>query len=80
MFLRNWPKILNITLSYMHTQFGLMVGGWGGGAGLEIMGNIYPLYCPSVLLPIRSTAHPTYCNIRPTTAVYFLYYLRVRLG
>ena len=34
-------------------------------------GNVDPLYCPSVLLPIRSTAHPTYCNIRPTTAVYF---------
>ena len=35
------------------------------------LGNVDPLYCPSVLLPIRYTAHPTYCNIRPTTAVYF---------
>ena len=26
-------------------------------------GNVDPLYCPSVLFPIRSTAHPTYCNI-----------------
>ena len=26
-------------------------------------GNVDPLYCPSVLLPIRYTAHPTYCNI-----------------
>ena len=36
-----------------------------------VLGNVDPLYCPFVLLPIRSTAHPTYCNIRPTTAVYF---------
>ena len=27
------------------------------------LGNVDPLYCPSVLLPIRYTAHPTYCNI-----------------
>ena len=27
------------------------------------MDNVDPLYCPSVLLPIRYTAHPTYCNI-----------------
>ena len=26
-------------------------------------GNVNPLYWPFVLLPIRSTAHPTYCNI-----------------
>ena len=32
--------------------------------------NVDPLYCPSVLLPIRYTAHLTYCNIRPTTDVY----------
>ena len=37
-------------------------------------GNVDPLYCPSVLLPIRYNAHPTY------DSCLFLYYLRVRLG
>jgi len=36
---------------------------------LYFLGNVDPLYCTSVLLPIRYTAHPTYCNIWPTTAV-----------
>ena len=36
---------------------------------INITGNVDPLYCPSVLLPICYTAHPTYCNIWPTTAV-----------
>ena len=30
---------------------------------LYFLGNVDPLYCTSVLLPIRYTAHPTYCNI-----------------
>ena len=37
----------------------------------RFFGNVDPLYCPSVLLPIRYMAHPTYCNSRPTTSVYF---------
>ena len=36
-------------------------------------GNVDPLFCPSVLLPICYTAHLTY------DSCLFLYYLRVRL-
>ena len=28
----------------------------------KLNGNVDPLYCPSVLLPIRYTSHPTYDN------------------
>ena len=35
----------------------------------EQIGNVDPLHFPSVLLPIRYTAHPTYSNIWPTTDV-----------
>ena len=36
--------------------------------------SIRPIACPSAILSIRPTAHPTY------DSCLFLYYLRVRLG
>ena len=61
-------KSVNISLKIMiciRCRFILIFG---------MFGNVDPLYCPSFLLPIRYSAHPTYDNCL------FLYYLRVRLG
>ena len=64
-----WSDSLKIVLSWRNNigrtrisrwlRLGIVVAGLPPLLG----GNFDPLYCPSVLFPIRYTAHPAYCNI-----------------